>query len=165
MAQPDLLEQLVSFSFSFLLWRVQHVHRRFDDVPDYRQVRKQIEVLKHCADFESQIFDAAPVVRRRKSGLESYAVALDHAAVDRLETIETAQQRRLTTARSADHAEHGLRRHFEANPLQDLDTAETLAQVSDANHAVASSARSVPRSRRRRSSRRARWAIGKLIAR
>src|SRR5690242_17077185 len=126
---------------------------------------EQIEVLKDSADFESQILDATAVVGRRQSGLETHAIALDRAAIDRLESVETTQQRRLTAARCADHAEYALRRHFKTNPLQDFVTAETLAQVSDANHAVTSSTRSVARVLRRRSSIRARCAIGKLIAR
>src|SRR5690242_2365989 len=122
-------------------------------------MREQIEVLKDRADLESQILDATPVVRRRQSSLESHAIALDRAAIDRLESVETTQQRRLTASRCADHAEHALRRNFEADAFQDLVTPETLAQVSDTNHAVTSSTRSVARVLRRRSSIRARCAI------
>src|SRR6185503_12557543 len=126
---------------------------------------EQVEVLKNSADFESQIFDAPLVVGMRQAGFETHVVTFDRTAIDRFEPVETAQQRRLPAARSADNTEHGLRRHFEADPFEDFAIAETFAQVSDANHAVTSSTRSVARSRKRLSSSRARWAIGRLIAR
>src|SRR6185369_17526390 len=124
-------------------------------------------MLKHRADFPSQILHPLSILCMRQIRLKPNTITLDSSAADRLQAVEASQQRRLSTSRRTDDAQHSLGRHVEADPFQDLAAAETLAQFRDADHASASSSstRSVTRSRNRLSISRARWAIGKLIAR
>src|ERR1041384_3120177 len=123
-------------------------------------------MLKHSPDFPPQILYSLAILCMRQIRLESNTITLNRPAANRFQTVETSQQRRLPTARCTHDTQLSLRRYIEADPLEDLATAEPLAQIRDADHASASSStRSVARSRRRLSSSRARWAIGKLIAR
>src|SRR5690349_3880123 len=126
-----------------------------------------MEVLKHRADFQAQIFHPPAIVSLRKTSFQTNVVALDRAAGDRLEPVETTQQRRLAAARRTNDTEHSSRRHVETDPFQDLTRAKAFLEIGDADHAPTSSGsgsstvRSVARLLNRRSSRRARWAIGK----
>src|SRR6267142_1059207 len=106
---------------------------RFDDVAEYRQVREQIQMLKDGTDFASQLFDPARIFMFRKIRIKMHLLALDSAAVDSLEPIQTAQQGRLATARRADNSEHGLGRDFERDAAQNARAVRLLDQICDPN--------------------------------
>src|SRR5687767_2778622 len=136
-------------------------------------MREQVEVLKNSADLEPQVAHSLAVVAVRNPCFEPHVAALNRSAVDSLQSIQTAQQCRLAASRRADDTEHRFRRDFEVDAFKNMCLAEVLAQTLDpnhaANHALASASvsitRSVARFRKRCSSIRARWAIGRLIAR
>src|SRR5687768_5963349 len=98
-------------------------------------MREQVEVLKNSADLEPQVAHSFAIVAVRNPCFEPHVAALNRSAVDRLQSIQTAQQRRLAAARRADDTEHCLRRDFKVDPLQDMCIAEVLAQTLDPNHA------------------------------
>src|SRR6266850_3165544 len=70
-----------------------------------------------------------------------HVLALDSAAVDSLEPIQTAQQSRLAAARRADDPEHGLGRDFERDAAQNARAVRLLAQICDTNHGLSISLR------------------------
>src|SRR6266851_2948494 len=110
------------------------MRRRFDNVAELSQMRKQIQMLKNCADFASQLFDPARIFRFRKIRIEMYVFALDNAAVDSLEPVQTTQQGRLAAARCADYYEHGLGRDFKRDAAQNARAVRLLDQICDTNH-------------------------------
>src|SRR5450830_97957 len=94
--QADPLQHLSRQLGGLGLGHFLHHLRREHDVFAHRQVREQVELLEHHADFLSQ---AAQV---GAGGVEVFAVDFDHTVVDRLQAIEGAQQGRLTRAAAAD---------------------------------------------------------------
>ena len=76
----------------------EHLPRRERHVLHHRHVREQVEALEDDADVLAQRVhvDAAPG--------DAVAVDADLAALDRLEPVDAAQQRRLPAARRPDEA-------------------------------------------------------------
>jgi len=78
----------------------------------------------------------------------------DAARRHRLDEIDAAQERRLTRAGGADHADHLVPCEREVDPLQHLVLAEVLVDVLEAQRrASGGNARHAPRARIRRRSR------------
>src|ERR1044072_3722369 len=126
MRHPHSFQQLTGLSLSSLLRRAEHLHRSFNDTPDDRQVREEIEMLKDSPDLPSQILHSLAILSLRQIRLESNTVTLDSSTADRFQPVETSQQRRLATSRRADNPQNPLRGDIEIDPFQDLVTAETL---------------------------------------
>src|SRR5207302_11426267 len=104
----------------------QYVRRRFDDIVEHGQVRKQIEMLKNRADFAAQFFDASRLFSARKIRIEAYFAAFDRSTVDSLESVETTKQSCFAAARRADYSQYSLGAHFERNAAQDAGAVDVL---------------------------------------
>src|SRR5437764_7604282 len=97
-------------------------------------MRKQIEVLKDCADPSAKFVHAPSVLAPGKRRLELDIRTLDRPTVDSLQTIQATQQSRLAAAGCANDAEHCLWLHFERDTTQNARAAGVLDEVCDANH-------------------------------
>jgi hypothetical protein len=97
--QSHLLEKVASAGERHRLLDTLDLHRRLDDVPQRRPVRKQVEMLKDHANV------AALPGRFPRRHLEEFAasfavadqvaVHVEPAGVDLLEVVDAAQERRL----------------------------------------------------------------------
>src|ERR1043165_1007786 len=117
--QADRIEQLNRFALSFRTRPAVDMDGRFDDVANHSKIREEIEMLKDGTDLSAQFVDAARVLAFRERRCELDARAFNRPAIDSLQTIQTAQQRRLATARSANDSEHRVWPHLERNSTKD----------------------------------------------
>ena len=107
---------------------------------------EEVERLEHHAGVPSHEVLVDPLVG------EVVAEELDRAAVDRLEEVAAAQQRRLARARRADQADDLVGSQLEADSSQDLEIAEALVDVVDSQDDLRGAGRHwAPASRRPRS--------------
>jgi spermidine synthase len=118
--------------------QAQHRHRRFDDVLQHREVRKQVEVLEHHAGLAA---DAAQIafagVAAAAGGVragQGLALDGDGAAVDGFEVVQAAQQRALARPRGADDGHHLAARNLQRHIAQHLQAAKALVQAACLDH-------------------------------
>ena len=88
--------------------------RRDRHVPHHAHVREQVEALEHEPDLPSELDEVHP------GPGDDVALEADLPALDRLEPVDAAEERRLTGARRADQADHLVRVDREADALQHL---------------------------------------------
>ncbi len=118
-----------------LLRPPQHVHRRLDDVAHHRQMREQVELLKHHADLRAHRGDGAVGVRPEDAAL---FVAIRQLAVDpdapgfrHLQVIDAAEQGGFAAAGGADDAYDFAGGNRQIDSAQHMRFAEMLVQVFD----------------------------------
>src|SRR5262249_55581951 len=108
-------------------------YRRFDDVLERRHVREQVEALEDHPDLGSlprdvllgvldELAVALPVA-------DQVAVDLDPSAVDLLQVVDAAKERRLPPAGGPDDDDDLAASHVERDPAQHLEAAEPLVNV------------------------------------
>src|SRR5258706_5592542 len=110
------------------------MRRRFDDVAEHGEVWEQVQMLKDGADFAPQLFDPARIFVFRNIRIKMHVLKFDHAAIDALESVKTAQQSRLAAARRADDSQNGLRCNFKRDAAQDARAVGLLDQIPYTNH-------------------------------
>ena len=113
--QPD------RFSLHLGLIAFLHEHRRHGDVAEHRFIREQIVALEHHADTRAQF--TGPVgssgsFRARLAGIDHLIVDGNRAALNRFQTGDGAQQRRLARAGRTQHHEHRTMLHLEGDVIQ-----------------------------------------------
>ena len=102
------------------------------DVPQHAHVREEVERLEDDADA---LADAVDV--RRGRAVTSVPSTHDPAAVDRLEQVHAAQQRRLARPGRADQADDLVLGDRQVDALQHLELAEGLAHAARGRSASA----------------------------
>ena len=107
--EPDPVEQALGVGDRLVLRDAADAHRRLDDVVEHRHVRPEVEALEDEADLDAVPGDVAlgvgaQTVLAVRAVADQVAVDLDAAAVDRLEVVDAAQERRLARAGRADQA-------------------------------------------------------------
>ena len=110
---------------------LHHMHRRFDDVLQHRQVGPQIEVLEHHGEFGAQplqLFGIRGMQFAVLAGHERELLAghQDAALVGFFEQVDAAQKRALAGAGAADDADHVPRARLQRHALEHFVGAETL---------------------------------------
>src|SRR5580765_4078838 len=95
------------------------MRRRFNDVAEHGEMRKQIKMLKDCADLLSQLGNASRILLVRKRSVEMHTGAGDAAVADSFQSVKTSQQSGLAAARGADDTQHSLRRNLKRDAAQD----------------------------------------------
>ena len=120
-SQSDTFQQCDGLLFDLGFVALLHEGRRKRDVAEYGFVRKQVIALKHHADTRAQLTAALAATcgfGARPAGFDDLAIERYGTALDRLESRDGAQQRRLAgTGRSDDH-EHLAVRYLEGNIVQ-----------------------------------------------
>ena len=124
--EADRFEQLQTFGFHFASRQTQDVNGRFDNIAERCKMRKQMKVLKHCADLAPQQAHSLMVVRRRKICVKTHLIKVDRSPIDALQSVQATQERRLSTSGRSDNAEHRLGNHVKADVAQDLRAARAL---------------------------------------
>lgn len=133
-AEADLLEQTRAALSHFRAIAAQHRDRRLANVLERRQMREQVEALKHHADVTAaRGDDAIALFAQHTVGGEmiadEIAVDFDGTAVNLFEMIDAAQEGRLTAAAGAEQAQHFTGLDVERNVVQYLVIAEALADA------------------------------------
>ena len=103
-------------------------HGRLGDVLQGGEVREEVEVLEHHADFGALLQDVflAELVQPPSADLVSHQCPVDGdvAAVDFFEVVDGAQQGGLARAGRANDHGHSARFDREGDALQDFGGAE-----------------------------------------
>jgi hypothetical protein len=133
--EPNALEQLVRARLGLRARTLANVTRREGEVVDHAQVRKQVELLEDDADVRSNLGDVDTLTR------DLLPLEEDPAGVDRLEQVDTAQERALAAAARADDDEHVARRDFQVDPVEHDEVAEALAHLLEPDHRSAEARR------------------------
>src|SRR5262249_4863159 len=110
------------------------MRRCLNDVSEHSKMGKQIEMLKNCSDFASQVRHTARIFMLWKIRFKPHIRTLDRAAIDSFESIQTTEQCRLAAAGRANNPHDGLRLHFEGDALQDRRAVGIFDEISNANH-------------------------------
>src|SRR5262249_60190554 len=108
--QPDARAQRLALRDRLLGARLSHVYRRLDDVLQRGLVRPKVEPLEDEADLGALARDVPLRVLDELAVLagsiaDEMAVHLDPAAVDPLEMVDAAEERRLARAGGRDDAD------------------------------------------------------------
>src|SRR6202035_2497141 len=107
---------------------VLHVDRSFDDVFDRGPVRKQVEALEHHRHSGPDRDD------RRRLAFDAGSLHQNVAGIIAFETVDAAQDGRLSRAGRTDDANHLALLDRRADALQHLDPAKTLVDVAELDH-------------------------------
>ena len=124
--EPDPLQQLYALGHGLVVRPAQHLLLRQAQVLDHPQMREQFEMLEHHADAGAQL---------RQVGLgivDLDAVEDDRRPLERLQRVDTFDQRRLARTRGAAHHHHlalgdagrAIRQRLEARPVPLIDVAD-----------------------------------------
>ena len=109
----------------------EHVDRRLDNVAEHVEVRKQVELLKHEADFFAHRTAAPPRDHARSaSGTSTMLAHPDLAALERLEPVDAAKQGGLAASRRADDRGDLAALDRKRHVAQDLERAVPLAKAA-----------------------------------
>src|SRR5512141_732769 len=111
------------------------MQRRFDDVLEYREMRKEVELLEHEADLTPHRLQQARVGSRVGGGCQHAAAHADLAALERLKPVEAAQKRALAAAGRPDDGVNLAFLHLERDALENLVGAVALDKTGDGDHA------------------------------
>src|ERR1700730_15658774 len=135
LGDPVLGEHCGRATIGFRRGLAQHGQWPFRDILLRGEMREQLEALVHHAHPLAHGTQRALVAR------EPRAFELDVAAVDRLEAVGAAQERRLARARGADQAHDFAGMHVERHAEQCREIAITLHHVQVTNDLGAASFR------------------------
>ena len=94
-------------------------------VLEHRQMGKQVELLKHHADFAADLIDLLEVLR------QFHAVDDDPAALPVLDAVDASKQRRLAAARRAADDDALASHDLEIDTAQNVEGTEPLVQVGN----------------------------------
>ncbi len=117
-----------------------HLGRRLDHVAQRGPVREQVEVLEHHPHVAALLGDlarlhlvqlAAPLVIADQGPVD-----VEPAGADRLQVVDTAQERRLAGTRRPDAAPAPALLYFQGDALEHLECAEVLADQLGLHHGV-----------------------------
>ena len=132
-AEAHLLEQLERPRPRLLLAHALDLDRRLHDVLQRRHVREEVEALEHHADVAALrrhlLVGEVVQVPALLAVAHEVAVDPDAAAVDRLELVDAAQERRLARARRPEQADDLAAVHVEVDALEHLGAVEALHDV------------------------------------
>ena len=99
MPQPDAREQSLAHCAGGVLGFAAHLDRCLDDVLERCLMREEVEALEHEADVATLLGNGRFLVLDELAVVlaiaDQLAVDLHHAAVDLLEMVDAAQERRL----------------------------------------------------------------------
>ena len=116
-----------------LLLDALDLHRRLDDVLEHRHVREEVEPLEAHADVAALGGDplVGEAVQRAAAVLVAHQVAVDPdpAAVDGLELVDAAQERRLARPGGAEQHDDLAAAHVHVDALEHLGAVEGLGDV------------------------------------
>src|ERR1700743_2844314 len=116
-------------------------------------MRKQIERLKHHADFSAQRIERT-LFQHRAVIDQTMSADIDGAAFRLLEPVAAAQKRTFPRAARPDHHDHLLRLDIEVDAVQHAVRAERLHESPKSDDKVGWSAHwTIPPARKRRSTR------------
>ena len=93
-AHADALEELLGARARRRRRDAEHPRRSFHDVAEDVEVRKELEILKDHAERAANLIDLAAVI----AGQEAVRANADFAGLERIESVEAAQQRRFAAA-------------------------------------------------------------------
>ena len=127
-------KQRLRFLDAFLARTLLHMHRRFDQVFQHRQMRPEIEALEHHAELGADAVDLFPVGRTRGpvaflAHLDRLARDGDDAEIRRLQKIDATQKRALARTRRAEDRDDVAVASGKRNAAQDFDLAEALGEL------------------------------------
>ena len=123
--EADALEQRHRARLRVVLAVPEHPHRSERDVLQHRHVREEVEALEHDADLAAHLVDVDADVG------DAVAVDRDRPAVDRLEQVDAAEQRRLPRSGRADEAHDLVLVHRHVDAAEHPVVAEPLLDVFD----------------------------------
>jgi hypothetical protein len=123
--QREPIQQVDGASLGLALRQTERLARRERHVAQHAHVREQVEGLEHDAD---PLPDPVDVDATRRDLL---ALDDDAAAVDGLEQVDAAKQRRLPRAARPDEANDLVLADLEIDPFQHLELAERLVEPLD----------------------------------
>ncbi|MNY28487.1 hypothetical protein D3C86_1624630 [compost metagenome] len=110
-------------------------NRRFDQVLQHREMRKQIEVLKHVSDVDALFEDLFLFQFIQLIPLAAIAdvipVDLNKAFVNALQVVNGTQQRRFTGTGWAEDHRHRSGRNFKRHVIQRLVAAKELTDAGN----------------------------------
>src|SRR5581483_5680252 len=139
-AEADAREQAHALFGGLLLRVAEHVDGRLGDVLERRLVREEVEALEDHADLRPLAGDALLRVLDELPLLlpvaDEVAVHRDPAAVDLLQVVDAADERRLAGAGRADDADRLPLLDVERDAFQHLEPPEALVHVLGPHHHV-----------------------------
>ena len=110
---------------------------RLNQVFQHREVRKEIEVLKHVAHVDALLEDLLLLQLIQPVALTTVAnvvsVDLNKTFIDALQVINGAQQRRFAGAGRPEDHRHGPGRDLQRNVVERLMATEILADAGNRN--------------------------------
>ena len=145
MAEPNPVEKRPPNVGRLLLGYATDADRGLDDVAECRHVGEQVEALEDHPDVLALAGDVLLAVLDELAVdlavADEVAVHLDPAALNLLEVVDAADERRLAGTRRADHDDDLGPLDGKGNPLEDLALAEPFLDVGRLDHEVAGWAR------------------------
>src|SRR5581483_4753938 len=139
-AEADAREQAHALFGGLLLRVAEHVDGRLGDVLERRLVREEVEALEDHADLRPLAGDALLRVLDELPLLlpvaDEVAVHRDPAAVDLLQVVDAADERRLAGPGRPDDADRLPLLDVERDALQHLEPTEALVHVLRAHDDV-----------------------------
>src|SRR5215472_17088 len=128
-AETHLLEELVGSRLDLLFGLLQYIDRRHHHVLQRCPVRKQVVLLKHDRDVLAQR-DHLGISVQSVNGMRSDE---NLPAIDRDQSVDAAEQRRLSRSRGADDTDGFSRADLERNAAEHLHGAEGLVDIGNTN--------------------------------
>src|SRR5262249_25635213 len=119
----------------------QTVHRRFDQVFQHIQMRKQVELLKDESHATPRLLQEPRIFSWMRSWSESDVSDANLSALERFEAIDAAQKCAFPPAGRSDHGMHLPLAHRQADALQDFVIPVPFDKAFYGDHRAASSPR------------------------